>query len=76
MNTPILQVGYNKHGEIDFSVSGTIQELTPERMNEFREMIVVGIGIAEDMWRRHRESLPENQAAQEIITPTQKGEGI
>lgn len=54
MGTPIIEIGTNKDGEMDFSVSGNILGLTLEQMNELRVMIVVAIGTAEDMWRREQ----------------------
>lgn len=49
----ILSVGKNK-GEMDFAISATISDLSQEQMAEFREMIVVAIGVAEQMWRSNR----------------------
>lgn len=46
----ILSVGYHK-GEMDFGVNASIKDLTYEQMKNFREMVVVAIGIAESMWR-------------------------
>lgn len=51
----ILTVGMKK-GEWDFGVRATILELSPKEMDEFRAMIVVAIGTAEDMWRREQQS--------------------
>lgn len=47
----ILTVGYHK-GEMDFGVNGSIADLTREEMRNFREMVVVAIGQAEQMWGR------------------------
>lgn len=49
----LISVGYHK-GEMDFGVSGLVGELSLEKMKELREMIVVAIGVAEDMWKRNR----------------------
>jgi len=58
MNNPILfSVGYHK-GEMDFGVNASMQDLTREEMSEFRQMLVVGIGQAENMWRKGNESQP------------------
>jgi hypothetical protein len=50
----IITVGFDKNGEADFRIKGTIIDLSLERMNELRSMIPVAIGSAEDMWRRNR----------------------
>ncbi len=47
----LISVGYSK-GEMDFSVSGEVGDLTQEQMGELRKMTCVAIGIAEDMFRR------------------------
>lgn len=39
-------------GEWGFGVRATVQELTLEDMNKFRETIIVAIGTMEDMWKR------------------------
>jgi len=58
MKKPILfSVGYHK-GEMDFGVNASMQDLTREEMSEFRQMLVVGIGQAENMWRKGNESHP------------------
>lgn len=49
----ILTVG-KKNGEMDFSIAATIADLNLKQMTEFRTMIVVAIGTAEEMWRRNR----------------------
>jgi len=54
MDEALFAVGYNKHGEVDFAVSGLVPSLSYEEMRKAREMIVVGIGVFEDMWRRNR----------------------
>lgn len=59
----LLKIGYHK-GEMDFGICG-VSELTYEQMKEFREMIVVAIGIAEDTWRRAQEKDSENIAKSE-----------
>lgn len=50
----LFQVGWHKH-EIDFAVRGDICALTLEEMNEFRAILVAGIGTMEDMWRKEQE---------------------
>ena len=52
----IITIGWHK-GELDFGISGEILSLDLEQMNKLREMIVVAIGTAENMWRREREKL-------------------
>lgn len=54
MTNPYFSVGYHK-GEMDFSVAGTITELSFDEMNDLRAMLIVGIGTMEDMWRREQE---------------------
>lgn len=48
-----------KRGEWDFGVRATITELSFEEMNELRQMIIVAIGVAEDMWKRGRHESDE-----------------
>lgn len=60
----LLSVGYYK-GEMDFGVNGTVSTLTYEEMCEFRQMIVVAIGTAEDMWRRSQEEESKQQVTYE-----------
>lgn len=47
----LLTVGYH-NGEMDFGVNCSIDELTYEQMRDFREMVCVAIGQAEQMWRK------------------------
>lgn len=54
MNNPYFSVGLKK-GEMDFGVSGAIYDLSYEEMRKLREMIVVGIGVCESMWRQAQE---------------------
>lgn len=51
---PLFSIGYTK-GEIDFGVNLKVADLSLEQMNSFRQMVVVGIGQAESMWRRGME---------------------
>lgn len=55
MNNTIIEIGFDKNGEADFSISATIANLSLDQMNDLRKMIVVGIGTAEDMFRRSNE---------------------
>ena len=50
----LLQVGYDKNGEMDFGILGTVGSLSNKQIKEFREMIIVAIWCAEDMWRRNQ----------------------
>ena len=50
----LFYVGYHK-GVMDFGVNGAIGELSYEEMTKFREMIIVGIGTMEGMWRGAKE---------------------
>ena len=54
MDKELFSVGYHK-GEIDFSVSLNVSELSFKEMENLRSIIVVGIGILEDMWRREQQ---------------------
>ena len=56
----ILTVGWHK-GEMDFGINCDIDELDIKQMHEFRVMVCVAIGQAENMWRRAREK--QNPAA-------------
>lgn len=56
----LISIGYEK-GEMDFSISGLVGELSLEEMGKLREMTMVAIGIAEDMFRRGNTS--RNQAS-------------
>ena len=54
MGIDYLTVGYHKH-EMDFGVNCAVADLTYEEMKQLREMIVVGIGQLEQMWRSAQE---------------------
>ena len=60
MQYTFFEVGMNK-GEIDFSVSGLVGDLSYEQMKNLREMVVVGIGVMEQMWRdqQNRKNRPQ-----------------
>ena len=49
---PLFEIGYNKNVELDFGIKATVGGLSLEELNKFRSMIIVAIGISEDMWRR------------------------
>lgn len=49
-NLLTVSVGYGS--EFDFGINGSVSDLSYEKMNEFRAMIIVAIGTMEDMWRR------------------------
>lgn len=53
MENNILTVGWHK-GEMDFGVNASIRDLTYEQMRNFREMTIVAIGQAENMWRNNQ----------------------
>lgn len=66
MISPYFYVGLHK-GEMDFGVSGSVCDLSYEEMRRLREMIVVGIGSLESMWRHAQESKnPPQQENKEI----------
>ncbi len=57
----ILSVGKG-NGEMDFEIAATIVDLSLEQMNEFRAMLSVAIGTAEQMWRSKRgEAVAQSQ---------------
>lgn len=58
----LLRVGFDKNGEIDFSISG-VAELSYEQMKVFREMLIVAIGVAEDVWKRNQAIEPAEESA-------------
>ncbi|NQT22988.1 MAG: hypothetical protein HQ579_06065 [Candidatus Omnitrophica bacterium] len=49
----LITIGYNK-SEMDFGVNGSVAELSLEELRKMREMIIVAIWCAEDMWRRNQ----------------------
>lgn len=55
MKDPYFEIGMHK-GEIDFGISGAVCDLSYEQMRNLREMIVVGIGVCESMWRLAQEN--------------------
>ena len=55
MKKDIITIGFDKNGKADFGVRAGIQGLSHQQMKDLREMIVVAVGIAEDMWRRAQE---------------------
>jgi len=65
MDKTYLKIYKDKNGEIDFGISG-IEAWDYEKQKEIRSMIIAAIYILEDMWRRRRDKLPENQTAQKI----------
>ena len=65
---PMLEVGYDKNGEMDFGVCATVGRLSYKQMKEFREMIVVSIGCVEDMWKRNREQDIAKESKNEFTT--------
>jgi hypothetical protein len=52
----IITVGFTSGLEPNFSIRATIANLNYEQMKEFRAMMMVAIGTAEDMWRNSREN--------------------
>lgn len=61
MDDNLLSVGPYK-GEMDFSINSRITQLSREEMKDFREMVIVAIGVAEQMWGNAQDSKPGNQA--------------
>lgn len=62
MKDPYFSVGIHKY-EMDFGVSGAVADLSYEEMRKLREMIVVGIGVCEQMWRSSQENKNAPQQA-------------
>jgi hypothetical protein len=63
MTQEIITIGFDKDGEADFAISGSLGNLDPNKMNDLRSMIVVAIGTAEEMWRKaHEETAQINTA--------------
>lgn len=71
MKEPYFSVGLHK-GEMDFGVSGTVADLSYEQMRQLREMIVVGIGTCESMWRAAQQR--KNAASQASPETPRNGE--
>jgi len=55
MVTPLIQVGFDKYGQMDFRVMGTVMELTIEQKAELWTMTCTAIAVAHDMWSREQE---------------------
>ena len=64
----LLTVGYHK-GEMDFGINCSIDELTYEEMKNFREMVCVAIGQAEQMWRRKSSGRQPYEGRKELLAP-------
>ena len=67
MKKLIIEIGFDKNGEMDFGVVGTVTTLTLKQMKDLREMIIVASYVAEEMWSREQDKKLENQASQEKI---------
>ena len=63
----LITLGYYK-GEMDFGVNCSIGDLSLEELKKLREMIIVVIWCAEDMWRRNHKAI-----GGETIKQSQKG---
>lgn len=51
----LMSVGQKK-GEMDFSINGSVRDLSPDEMREFRAMIPVAIKVAENTWSDAQDS--------------------
>lgn len=49
MIKPIVSVGFNKYGEVDFEVSGAVYDLTTAQINELAAMCMLAFHIAYGM---------------------------
>ena len=52
---PLITIGYQK-SEMDFLVSMAVGELSFKELRKMREMIIVAIWCAEDVWRRNQKT--------------------
>lgn len=50
----LLKVSVGYGNEFDFGINSIIRDFSYEKMNEFRSMIIVAIGVMEYMWRDER----------------------
>lgn len=50
------------YGDGDYKVSCAVADLSPEDMQELRLAFCYALFAAEEMWRKERAKLPENQA--------------
>lgn len=46
----MITIEKDKYGEWDFRINSSIRDLSLEDMNALRQMIVITIGAAEEMW--------------------------
>lgn len=53
MTKSLIEIGFNKKGELDFGIRCVVGELTFAQMQELRSMITTVIFEAESMWRRN-----------------------
>ena len=61
---------HRRNGDFNFAVRCTIGDFSIEEMDNFRKMLVVAIGVAEDMFRRGIEA--RNPAAQAASSPREE----
>lgn len=60
---PIISLGFDKNGEIDFRINMSIAELDRPTMNELTRMIPWTIKEALSLWLDHGPPSKEKQAA-------------
>lgn len=59
MERPIVEIGYHK-GEMDFEVTGTVQDLSREEFDKLKLMALTALRIADDMWTRANVEQPKS----------------
>ncbi|HEX9503593.1 MAG TPA: hypothetical protein VF974_04715 [Patescibacteria group bacterium] len=52
MEKSLITIGFDKNGEAEFGILMSLADLSREQLKELREIIVVAIYEAEDIWRR------------------------
>lgn len=70
---PLLHVGWNKKGEMDFGVSAVVGDLEGQELQDFRIMLLTAMYVAEDMWRRGSEK--RTPATMADVTPKEEVSG-
>ena len=68
MDNPYFSVGYHKY-EMDFSVRADVGDLSYGEIRRLRELIVVGIGVLEEMLKaeQQRKQAPAQSAIPQTL---------
>ena len=64
MKMPLIEIGFDKNGEIDFGVLCSVKHITPLQRSQVRAMICVSISHCENWWREEDEE--RNPASKEV----------